>query len=280
MYRKIAHQLTHPSGFANRAIETVAAGRAPGPYQPAPPKLGRSGFAPMPRTAGQVVQGLHQLLSAARVPGPYVLVAHSMGGLFARLYAQTYPDQIRGMVLVDAFPATLPEHMGAKWGAYKPLLNQAPPGVRGQPSPGADRRGRQRRRGASRAGLRRMPLVVLSGQALPAPADPARRVRAGRPADGVGGGPGGRASRSGHGERPLHTGRAAGSGHPGDSGRTQRCTGRTRVGEPAGDVGAGDLSMPVLSCERYTEPVTRRLRRGCCRLKPRKAAYSVTAVRS
>ena len=42
----------------------------------------------MPRTAGQVVDDLHALLTAAAVPGPYLLVAHSLGGLFARLYTQ------------------------------------------------------------------------------------------------------------------------------------------------------------------------------------------------
>ena len=54
-----------------------------------------------PRTGGDVVAELHQLLAAAHVPGPYVLAGHSIGGLFALLYARTYPDQVSGMVLVD-----------------------------------------------------------------------------------------------------------------------------------------------------------------------------------
>jgi pimeloyl-ACP methyl ester carboxylesterase len=33
--------------------------------------------------------------------GPYVLVGHSLGGLFARLYASTYPDEVIVLVLVD-----------------------------------------------------------------------------------------------------------------------------------------------------------------------------------
>jgi pimeloyl-ACP methyl ester carboxylesterase len=49
-----------------------------------------------------VVADLHALLDAAGVPGPYMLVGHSMGGLFARLYASTYPDEVAGLVLVDA----------------------------------------------------------------------------------------------------------------------------------------------------------------------------------
>jgi pimeloyl-ACP methyl ester carboxylesterase len=56
-----------------------------------------------PRTAREVVAELHALLEAADIPGPYVLAGHSLGGLFARLYASTYPDEVVGMVLVDAY---------------------------------------------------------------------------------------------------------------------------------------------------------------------------------
>jgi pimeloyl-ACP methyl ester carboxylesterase len=61
----------------------------------------RSDAAPQPRTALDVVTDLHALLQAASEPGPYVFVAHSIGGLFVRLYASTYPDEVAGMVLVD-----------------------------------------------------------------------------------------------------------------------------------------------------------------------------------
>jgi pimeloyl-ACP methyl ester carboxylesterase len=56
----------------------------------------------MPRTARDLVSDLHNLLGAAHVPGPYVFAAHSFGGIFARLYASTYPKELVGMVLVDA----------------------------------------------------------------------------------------------------------------------------------------------------------------------------------
>ncbi|MBA3415247.1 MAG: alpha/beta hydrolase, partial [Chloroflexia bacterium] len=62
----------------------------------------RSDSVPMPRTAERVVADLHALLRIAGVPGPYVLVGHSFGGLLVRLYAATYPDEVAGMVLVDA----------------------------------------------------------------------------------------------------------------------------------------------------------------------------------
>ena len=48
---------------------------------------------------------LHTLLERADVPGPYVLVGHSSGGPYVRAFAARYPDQIAGMVLLDAQPA-------------------------------------------------------------------------------------------------------------------------------------------------------------------------------
>ncbi|WP_433029274.1 alpha/beta fold hydrolase [Actinomycetospora sp. CA-053990] len=68
------------------------------------PTPGRSDQAPMPRTAADVVAELHALLAAAGVPGPYVVVGHSLGGLFSQLYAQTYPADVAGVVLVDPTP--------------------------------------------------------------------------------------------------------------------------------------------------------------------------------
>jgi pimeloyl-ACP methyl ester carboxylesterase len=64
--------------------------------------LGRSAPVPMPRTARDLVSDLHALLQTAHVPGPYVFAAHSFGGIFARLYASTYPNEVVGMVLIDA----------------------------------------------------------------------------------------------------------------------------------------------------------------------------------
>ena len=62
----------------------------------------RTASTPRLRSAAELVADLHALLAAAAVPGPYVLVGHSVGGLLVRLYASTYPDDVAGLVLVDA----------------------------------------------------------------------------------------------------------------------------------------------------------------------------------
>lgn len=64
--------------------------------------VGRSGRVPGPLTGKTSVEDLHRLLAAAHVPGPYVLVGGSFGGLIAVIYAATYPQDVAGMVLLDA----------------------------------------------------------------------------------------------------------------------------------------------------------------------------------
>jgi pimeloyl-ACP methyl ester carboxylesterase len=83
----------------------------------------RTSPVPMPRTAADVVTDLHTLLRAAGLPGPYVLVAHSLGGLFSRLYQRTYPDEVRALVLVDTFSPQVPQLFGPLWPAYRDLLS-------------------------------------------------------------------------------------------------------------------------------------------------------------
>ena len=57
------------------------------------------------RTSQHIVTDLHTLLTQADIPGPYVLVGHSLGGFHIRLFADQYRDMVSGMVLVDAsFP--------------------------------------------------------------------------------------------------------------------------------------------------------------------------------
>ena len=79
----------------------------------------RSATVPMPRTVEDIVNDLHLLLATAEIPGPYILVGHSLGGLMVRLYAATYPDEVAGMVLVDPFAGELQDHLSpAEWDAF------------------------------------------------------------------------------------------------------------------------------------------------------------------
>ena len=71
-------------------------------YDPANGLWGRSDPAPTPRSGKDIVADLHALLDAAKVPGPYVLAGHSDGGLFAELYASKHPNEVAGLVLIDA----------------------------------------------------------------------------------------------------------------------------------------------------------------------------------
>jgi hypothetical protein len=59
--------------------------------------MGWSEASPYPRTARQFSKELHTLLAKANEPGPYVLVAHSLGGYTVRVYAHDYPDEVSGL---------------------------------------------------------------------------------------------------------------------------------------------------------------------------------------
>ena len=63
--------------------------------------LGFSDPSPRAGTSENIVSDLHQLLKAAGIEPPYVLVGHSFGGMNVKLYAATYPREVSGMVLVD-----------------------------------------------------------------------------------------------------------------------------------------------------------------------------------
>jgi len=63
---------------------------------------GWSDSGPEPRSSLQIAHELKQLLQAASEEGPYVLVGHSMGGYDIRVYTGQYPNDVAGMVLVDA----------------------------------------------------------------------------------------------------------------------------------------------------------------------------------
>src|SRR5919107_658515 len=84
----------------------------------------RSDAVAQPRTVSEMVDELHALLQAAGIPGPYVLAGHSWGGFMTRLYAASYPDEVVGLILVDAYSELLQDTMPPeKWQALV-RLNQ------------------------------------------------------------------------------------------------------------------------------------------------------------
>jgi pimeloyl-ACP methyl ester carboxylesterase len=64
--------------------------------------LGESDKIAQPQTAAEIVEDLHRLLVAAEIRPPYVLVGHSIGGIYTRLYASQYPRDVAGLVFVDS----------------------------------------------------------------------------------------------------------------------------------------------------------------------------------
>lgn len=93
------------------------------PGTPVGEQPSRSDPVEQPTTAGDMVSDLHALVRAAGIEEPFVIVGHSAGGLAARLYAATYPDDVSGMVLVDALSEGLQDYMtDDQWHIQKPLL--------------------------------------------------------------------------------------------------------------------------------------------------------------
>jgi pimeloyl-ACP methyl ester carboxylesterase len=124
----------------------------------------RSDPVPMPRTAADVVAELNALLRAAKIPGPYVLVGHSFGGLFVRLYASVHPARVAGLVLVDALSEGVRARMtGDQWATYVRLaFIEAPPALAAYKDLETIDPGPASAAMAAARPLRRIPAVVLS----------------------------------------------------------------------------------------------------------------------
>jgi pimeloyl-ACP methyl ester carboxylesterase len=55
-----------------------------------------------PVTADKVTTALHALLADATIRPPYILVGHSLGGLYVQSFAIRYPAEVSGVVLIDS----------------------------------------------------------------------------------------------------------------------------------------------------------------------------------
>lgn len=84
--------------------------------------LGESEASPDPRTGEQISRDLRQLLTSAGASPPFVIVAHSAGGMYLRPFLARYAGEIAGIVLVDPSTPAIFEHMArsqpARWADY------------------------------------------------------------------------------------------------------------------------------------------------------------------
>ena len=67
----------------------------------------------LPRSATEVADELQSLLHAAGVPAPYLLVGHSLGGVYTRRYAQRFPEEMAALLFLEpaheGFPGIMPK---------------------------------------------------------------------------------------------------------------------------------------------------------------------------
>lgn len=90
------------------------------------PLTTRSTPVPQPRTVTDLATELHEVLSAAGIAAPYLLVGHSLGGTICEQFGRAYPDDTAGIVFVDALSSSVRSGLGARWPLYLAILNPAP----------------------------------------------------------------------------------------------------------------------------------------------------------
>jgi pimeloyl-ACP methyl ester carboxylesterase len=84
----------------------------------------------LPRSAAAVATELHDLLRAAGVAGPYLLAAHSLGGAYARRFAQLFPSDVAGFLYLDSFYEDTDSYLPQR--LHLANLRQPDPGRLGQ----------------------------------------------------------------------------------------------------------------------------------------------------
>ena len=80
---------------------------------------GYSDPGPMPRTSERIASELHAALLSAGEKPPYLLVGHSFGGFNIRVFNGRYPDQVEGLVLIDATQEDQYRMLPGAWSSLK-----------------------------------------------------------------------------------------------------------------------------------------------------------------
>jgi pimeloyl-ACP methyl ester carboxylesterase len=86
------------------------------------PGYGFSPAGPTPRTSERIATELHDALHAIGVGGPYVLVGHAFGATDMRTFALLYPNEVKGLVLIDPDEEATPEQVAR---AHSIFIGQA-----------------------------------------------------------------------------------------------------------------------------------------------------------
>ncbi|MEP6912189.1 MAG: alpha/beta hydrolase, partial [bacterium] len=135
--------------------------------------LGQSGPGPKPRTAKQFAIELHTALKNAGINPPYVLVGHSMGGITVRVFADMYPRDVAGLVLVDpsqeGFNDWIKAHPAQKLKEADAQMKDASEGIRAEAA-GVDASYEQARESRLPA---KIPVILLVATQNPSGIDPA-----------------------------------------------------------------------------------------------------------
>jgi len=64
--------------------------------------VGKSDKPSSPQHGNAIVSSLRELLREIQIQPPYIIVGHSLGGLYANLFARQYPEEAAGVILLEA----------------------------------------------------------------------------------------------------------------------------------------------------------------------------------
>lgn len=128
------------------------------------PGIGKRSKPTESQTGSVMLETLRALLLKVGLPPPYVLVGHSFGGLIVNLFARRYPDEVGGVVFLEA---TAPEDiavMAAHESAVQKMLRKALDLVLGASTFGETAHVRQTVEQISRSpAFPDIPVIVLTG---------------------------------------------------------------------------------------------------------------------